>query len=258
MKTNLILAGGLLMANLFAGCEKDKDPEPTPTPSTTQELALVFRPVAGSDDVDFATVHTSNSGQKYTVSTLRYYMSNIRLIKSDNSEYPLTGKYLLVQPSVSHVHLGQVPLGSYKGIKFAIGIDSATNHMDPALYPAGNPLAQQNPSMHWNWNAGYIFLQIEGSCDTTSGNTGVLTSGVYDRSMFFHLGMDALYRNVDLSNSAFTVDSSGEKHLYLKADVNELLEGVDLTTENQSHTMGTMMLATKIANNIANMFTLSE
>lgn len=260
MKTNLILAAGIVVSSFVAGCKKDKDPEPTPNTNTsnTQELALVFTTVAGSDPVNFATVHTSNSNQKYTLSTFRYYMSDIRLIKSDGSEYPLTGKYLLVQPSVSHVHLGAVPTGSYKGIKFAVGIDSLTNHKDPSLYGAGNPLAEQNPSMHWSWNSGYIFLQIEGSCDTTVANTDVLTSGEYTKPMFFHLGMDMLLRNVDLSNSAFTVGSSEEKHIYLKADINELLDGIDLKTENQSHTMGTMMMATKVANNIPNMFTLSE
>jgi hypothetical protein len=74
--------------------------------------------------------------------------------------------------------------------------------------------------------------------------------------MFFHLGMDMLARKVDLSNSAFTVVSGTDKYLNIKTNVNQLLNGLDLKTENQSHTMGTMMLATKVADNISTAFTL--
>lgn len=246
-----------LLAVAITGCKKDKEDNLNPTPTVqTQELSLVFKPVAGADDVDFASAHTTTSGQKFTLSTLRFYMSNIRLIKSDGAEYPLTGKYLLIDPTTSHFHLGGVPVGDYKGLKFSVGIDSATNHMDPTVYPSTNPLAEQTPSMHWTWNSGYIFLMVEGSCDTTVSNTDTLTLGQYSHSMYFHLGMDMLLRNVDLSNSAFTVTSGTDKYVYIQTDVNELFNGVDLKTENQSHTMGTMMLATKVADNIADMFSI--
>jgi hypothetical protein len=33
-----------------------------------------------------------------------------------------------------------VPVGNYKGFKFTVGLDSATNHKDPTLYSASNPL----------------------------------------------------------------------------------------------------------------------
>lgn len=187
---------------------------------------------------------------------VRFYMSNIRLIKSDGSEYPLTGQYQLIDLSKSHFHLGEVPVGDYKGLKFSVGLDSATNHMDPTVYPSTNPLAMQSPNMHWSWNSGYIFMMVEGSCDTTVANTDVLTLGQYSHSMFYHLGMDMLLRNVDLSNSAFSIVSGTDKYVSIQMDMNEFFTGVDLKTENQTHTMDNMMVATKTANNISTMFSI--
>jgi hypothetical protein len=258
MKTLIkkLTVSSALIAVVITGCKKDPNDESPKPASQEQDLALVFKNVAGTSDVDFISAYTTNSSQKYTLSTVRFYMSGISLIKSDGSEYPLTGQYLLVDPSTSHFHLGKVPVGNYKGLKFTVGIDSVTNHKDPSTYAITNPLANQTPSMHWSWNSGYIFMMIEGSCDTTGAGIDTLNSGQYNHSMFFHLGMDMLARKVDLSNSAFTVVSGTDKYLNIKTNVNQLLNGLDLKTENQSHTMGTMMLATKVADNISTAFTL--
>ncbi len=245
-----------LIAVVVTGCKKDPKEESPKPASQEQDLALVFKNVAGTSDVDFISAYTTNSAQQYTLSTVRFYMSGISLVKSDGSEYPLTGQYLLVDPSVSHFHLGKVPVGNYKGLKFTVGIDSVTNHKDPSTYATTNPLANQTPSMHWSWNSGYVFMMIEGSCDTTAAGTDALASGQYHHSMFFHLGMDGLTRKVELNNSAFSIVSGTDKYVYIKTDMNQLLNGVDLKTENQSHTMGTMMLATKVANNIPNAFSI--
>lgn len=246
-----------LIALVLTACKKDKDKDETPKPANTEEeLGLVFKYVAGEDVVDFTSAYTANNGQKYTLSMIRFYMSNIRLIKSDGSEYPLIGQYQLIDASKSHFHLGDVPVGDYKGLKFNVGIDSLTNHMDPTVYASTNPLAMQTPNMHWSWNSGYIFTMVEGSCDTTAGNTDVLTLGQYSHSMFYHIGMDMLLREVDLSNSPFSVVSGSEKHLNIRTDMNQFLSGVDLKTENQTHTMGKMMLAKKVADNTKTMFTI--
>lgn len=241
----------------FTHCTKKKE-EVTPASNQTQSVALRMNPTIGNDPLNFSSVYTTNSGQKYTLSMFRYYVSNIRLVKTDGSEYNVTGKYLLVTPSVSDYALGELPVGDYKGIKFTVGIDSATNHSDPTPYPASHPLAIQSPAMHWSWNSGYIFTMIEGTCDTTVNNTDVLTYGQYSHGMFFHLGMDPLKREVDLSNSAFSISAETSKTIAIKADLNKFFTGIDLKTENTTHTMGTMALATRAANNIPSMFSITQ
>lgn len=241
---------------LLTNCKKKKD-EVAPG-NQTQNVSIKMNPVVGNDALNFSSVYTTNSGQKYTLSMFRYYVSNIRFVKTDGSEYTIAGKYLLVTPSVSNYELGEIPVGDYKGIKFTVGIDSATNHSDPTPYPANHPLAIQSPAIHWSWNSGYIFTMIEGTCDTTVNNTDVLTYGQYSHGMFFHIGMDPLKREVDLSNSSFSISAETAKTITVKTDLNKFFTGIDLKTENTSHTMGTMPLATKAANNIPSMFSLQQ
>jgi hypothetical protein len=249
---------------IFIGCKKDKDTIPTPepipteTPVNSSKLSLKMSPYIGSSELKFLSPITTDNNYKITISMFRYYVSNIRLIKNDGTEYPISDKYLLVTPSTENYDLGDVPVGDYKGLKFNVGIDSVTNHQDPTIYPTTNPLAIQSPGMHWSWSSGYIFMMIEGSVDTTASNTGVIASKKYDRGMIFHIGMDQFYKEIDLSNSAFTVSSSSAKTINIKSDLNAFFTNMNLklNSENQTHTMNNMPLATKAANNIATMFTV--
>jgi hypothetical protein len=252
-KIKLILILSALISLVGITSCNDKTVEPT---NQTQSLSLNFSAKVGTKDLDYTSSFTTDAGARYTVSMFRYYVSNIRLIKSDGTEYPINNKYLLVTPSVANYDLGQVPVGSYKGIKFSVGIDSVTNHADPTVYPVTNPLAIQSPAIHWSWNSGYIFMMIEGSCDTTVANNDVLTYGQYSHGMFYHIGMDPLLRTIDLSNAAFTVSSANSATVSISADLNKVLKNVDIKTENASHTMGSMPLATRIADNISSAFSV--
>lgn len=256
MKSYIHYFISILMISVLVACKKKND-EPAPVTSpTNQSLTLRMTPKVGNDTLDFASTFITENNERYTLSMFRYYMSNIRLVKNDGSEHKIDGKVFLVTPNTSDYNLGEIPVGNYKGIRFSVGLDSVTNHLDPTKYPISNPLAIQSPAIHWDWNSGYIFLMIEGSCDTTATNNDVLTYGQYSHPMFFHLGMDPLLTNVEIDNSSFTVMPGQKNVLNLHSNVNKLFNGVNLKTENESHTMGSMPLATKVAKNIPSMFTI--
>lgn len=248
----------LIVVSSFIGivsCKNEKDPIPA---EVNQSVTLRITPRIGDDTLDFSEQYVTENNERYTLSSFRYYMSNIRLIKNDGSEHALEGKVFLINPNTSDYSLGNVPVGEYKGIRFSVGLDNVTNHLDPTTYPISNPLAIQSPAIHWSWNSGYIFLMLEGTCDTTAMNDDVLTYGQYSHSLFYHIGMDDLLRDIEISNTTFTVSNSNAKVLHIHSDINKLFTGVDMKTENASHTMGSMPLATKIADNIADMFTIEE
>ncbi|WP_156026801.1 MbnP family protein [Sporocytophaga myxococcoides] len=256
LKHHLFLS---ILSLLFIMLTSCKNTEDTPQPATqTQNLSLKMSTVIGNKPIDFTSVFTTEAGARYTLSSFRYYVSNIRLVKQDGSEYPITGKYLLVNPATEDYDLGQVPVGDYKGLKFAVGIDSVTNHADPTVYPTNNPLAIQSPGMHWSWSSGYIFLMMEGSCDTTNTNTDVQTFGQFSHPLFYHIGMDMLYREVNLDNVSFAVNANDKKTLHVQTYLNNFFTGIDIKTENASHTMGSVPLATKLANNIQTMFSVIQ
>lgn len=254
MKNKLFILLIVSITFFIYSCKKSNDVEPTEETPATQSLALKFNPMVSNSPLNFSSSFKTNTGQKYTLSMFRYYVSNIRFTKTDGTVVPMTGKYLLVTPSHTDYSIGQVPTGDYKSISFAVGIDSVTNHSDPTVYPTTNPLAIQSPAIHWSWNSGYIFNMIEGSCDTTVTDNDTLKWGQYSHGMFFHIGTDQLYRTVDL-NYAFSVGSES-KVITIKTDINKFFTNIDLKKENTSHTMGSLPLATKAANNISSMFSI--
>ncbi|MBL0052739.1 MAG: hypothetical protein IPP29_15115 [Bacteroidetes bacterium] len=207
-------------------------------------MAFHLHTMVGSQAAAYGTQYQDATGRKFNVSDLRYYISNIVLIKSDGGLLPLTGKVILANPATNEYELGNVPVGSYKGFKFIVGLDSATNHSDPTVYAASNPLSIQSPSIHWSWNSGYIFMKIEGVVDTTLASNGAL-----DYQYFYHIGLDSFKRTVDFSSEEFTVASGSDYEIGIEFDLLKVLSNVDMRTENSTHTMDNMPLATKIANN---------
>ena len=235
--------------------KKGKEPEPE-SQKTTQNMTLNFTTIANNTPLNLANSYTTSTGAKYKIASHRYYVSNIRLVKDNGSEYAVSGKVLLVNCTIPNYDLGEVPIDSYIGIRFMVGLDSVTNHTDPTPYPISDPLSIQSPGIHWGWNSGYIFMMTEGSCDTTANNTDVPNMfGDYNHSMFYHIGTDPLKRNVDLQRH-FHVTADASYKLKINEDLNVMLNGVNIKTQYASHTFGSLPLATSIANNIPNMFTV--
>lgn len=230
---------------LLSGCKKD----PVVPENTVQQLSFHIHDNVGNQAADYSTTFSDLTGRKFTLTDFRYYLSNIVLIKNDGSELPLTDVVLLVSPTEQDYVLADVPVGDYKGLKMIYGLDSVTNHLDPATFPAGHPLAIQSPGMHWDWNSGYIFSKIEGLCDTSLAGDGPANF-----QFFYHVGMDMMKRTIDMSNHPFSVKSGSDKELVLELDLLDILANVDLRTENETHTFNNMPLAEKIANNFSTSF----
>ena len=87
-------------------------------------------------------------------------------------------------------------------------------------------------------------MNIEGVVDTTLASNGAL-----DYQYFYHIGLDSFKRTVDFSSEEFTVASGSDYEIGIEFDLLKVLSNVDMRTENSTHTMDNMPLATKIANN---------
>lgn len=237
----------LTFATILTGCKKDDDE----TQTVAQKLSFHLHTRVGTNAAVYGVPYQDASGRKFNLSDLRYYISNIVLIKSDGSPLPLNGKVLLVNPATNEYELGEVPVGSYMGFTFMLGLDSTTNHSDPTTYGATNPLSIQSPGIHWNWNSGYLFMKIEGQVDTTLANTGMP-----DLEYFYHIGLDDLKRTIDFSTEAFSVINGSDYKIGLAFDLLHALNNVDMRTENETHTFNNLPLATKIADNWEGAFSL--
>jgi hypothetical protein len=226
----------------FTSCKKDVAEEPTP--STEQNLMFHIHSNVGTHEANYDSTFQTVSGRQFTIEDYRMYISNIVLIKNDGSELPITGKVILTNPETEEYSLGMVPVGNYKGFKFLVGLDSATNHSDPSIYATSDPLSVQTPSIHWAWSSGYIFWKVEGKVDTTAAQNGPVNV-----DYLYHIGMDSYKRQIDFSTAAFSVISGQDQMVHIEFDLLEALSNVNMTTEIMTHTMDNMPLATKIADN---------
>lgn len=189
-----------LLASLFVvpACKNDDDHHDDITGFGEVEIEFDHRAAAAA--LDFGTEYTNAAGEKLKFSTFDYYISNIVLVKSDGTEYavPKNDSYFLIKHDdvdSREVKLSNVPAGDYTGLRFVIGVDSAksvspigerTGVLDPAGAASG---------MYWSWNAGYIFVKVEGTSPAAPVDPG---SG--ENIFQYHVGLFGGYDSPTLNN----------------------------------------------------------
>jgi hypothetical protein len=145
--------------------------------------------------------------------------------------------------TVSYQH---VPAGSYKGIRFGIGVPPDMNAKKPADFPSSSPLSKTG--YYWlAWNS-YIFMKTEGRLDT-------LGNGAFDMGYALHTGSDALYRTLD-GPVPLVIEDGKETNLTIAIDYKKLLQGVDIKSHPQNHTPQDTSELVKIVNNLGTSVTL--
>ena len=162
-----VLAGFLSLAVLgLAGCKQD---QPVPGAETGDFSLLMDNGVsatsAGVRTFTKLVLGSGNyknpNGDDFTVTTFKYYISNVTLRKADNSTYAVPNSYFLVDeaaPASQVLKMTGVPAGSYTGLTFTVGVDSARTK-------AGSFTGVLNASngMFWDMNGPeFINLKLEG------------------------------------------------------------------------------------------------
>lgn len=189
-----------------------------------QNVVLQFNHLIESEPLEIGTGKVYNTlNGIYNFSRLQYYISSIELVHDGGQVMPLTGTYLLVDGNTAAYNLGAYNVTNIEEIRFDVGVDQATNHLDPTTYAASHPLAPQVPSMHWGWTAGYKFWAIGGEADGTS-------AGVPNTTMEFHAIGDQYLKDIDLGVQNATVTNGNTTTIHVDADYNRLFVGVNMAT----------------------------
>ncbi|MCW3463716.1 MbnP family protein [Chitinophaga nivalis] len=158
-------AGRLLVFSslcvLLASCDKKETSTKLPVTKAVASLQLsITHLMNGQPLVRKTKTYTNPSGESFTITRFRYFLSNVAVITADDVVTPLPVSYFLVDDatdSTRTIRLDNVPEGSYKGIRFLIGVDSVRNFSGDQI----GPLAPET-GMFWTWNSGYIMAQLEG------------------------------------------------------------------------------------------------
>lgn len=139
----------------------------TLTSQAQQDVYLKINHQLGAANFAFNQTASNNLSNSFNLQRLEYYISSIELKYDGGQDTLLTDLYVLVDAGqTTKQFLGTFNFTNLESITFAVGVDTAANHDDPASFPVNHPLYPKSPSMHWGWAAGYRFVALEGMTGT--------------------------------------------------------------------------------------------
>ena len=169
MNYRLFSMGTLLASFLFiAGCSEDGTTT-DPIVTNTETVHLRFVPVFGTKPLQLGDQYVTTAGDSVIFTGLKFYASEFALVNTDGSETSMDGIALIDFEDSELASSGYVSLdlqgeaGTYRGVKFNIGVPFDENHRDVSTQT--EPLGP-NSGMYWSWNPGYIFFKVEGRVDS--------------------------------------------------------------------------------------------
>jgi hypothetical protein len=257
---NIILIFIALTLLSTYSCKKPSSPVSTVDSGT---LYLHLHTNVDTNEVDdLGAVYTCSDGRKISVSKAQMFISNIQMVKTDGSTYTIPGVIVLKRQEIEPYFIGKVPVGSYKSVKFSVGLDAATNALTSSAATVDSPLS--NSDMWFGSTAqpdGYMFVNLQGSIDTTASATGTIAQM---QPFMFMIGTNANYKQITMPDHTpvYSVAKDSITYVHIICDYYKLFSGVKL-----NNSMNLMVMtpadnassnATTISGNISNMFTYEE
>ncbi len=249
-----------LVLTLVFSCKKNTvvPPEDLPpvfeTPDSGPGLRIRINNVANGTPLTLSTgSYTTASNDTFSVTSFKYYISNISLSSVSGQTVQLPATYFLIDEADSTSRfftLKNVPAGEYNGISFMIGVDAARN-TSGAQSGALDPVK----GMFWDWNSGYIMAKMEGS-SPQAGNAM--------KSLSFHIGgfttKNAGVRDVSLSMpTELHMHSDNKPVISISADLAKWFSGSHTISFASTYMVASVSTTSgQIATNYANMFTVTS
>ncbi|GAB3242125.1 hypothetical protein GCM10027346_38120 [Hymenobacter seoulensis] len=268
----LIAVLGSAAALTLGSCQKETDAPATETGSTvTMQLEhVVGQPEDGGGfsyrplELDAVSYKNAN-GDDFTVSTFKYYLSNLTLHQANGTAFLVPDSYFLVDQAKAasrRLTLGQVPAGEYTSLSFVVGVDSARTK-------AGNFTGVLNADngMFWEMNGPeFINLKLEGRSPQSPTTALVFHVAGYKGQA------NNTIRTVELPFPAarLLVHANRGAQLQMRVDVGKLFTGPNPRTTTPPPFLNPVSFATvynkmsgpavaKLADNIADgMFTVTQ
>ncbi|MFM7006665.1 MAG: MbnP family protein [Flavobacteriales bacterium] len=233
----------LIFLVFVASCGKDKPAEPK------KMLQVDLQPVFGGLPFYMDSIYTTTEGYKVKFTELKCYFTlfqsgDTALQQASLFDYRETGSLLFKREG---------DYTKFANLSAVLGVAASLNHQDPSAFPNESPLNISNAGpMHWGWNPGYIFMNIEGKVDTLIDAT---TNP--DLSFSFHIGTDPYLQNLAFDNINWSDIGNNTRQFKLKLDLLSFLgqgaNSIQLNTENLTHTAaGQELLTQKVSTNFKN------
>jgi hypothetical protein len=255
MKAKLILIFVVLVNLLLTSCV-DNALSDAPTNDNPPVGSLMFHLHTYLEDqeVDLYTIdYTLKSGRVMSLTLAQIYISEIQLVRFDNTTYDIPLKKILKVFEADSYLAGNIPVGNYKTIRFKIGLDASTNTLEPKSSADSIIL---NKSEMWFSNTaqpdGYVFMNVQGKIDTTTNLSGTKIPFCYK------IGTNANYVQINMPDKTYTItkDQVFYQHIYI--DYSKLFTDVKFNIESNLSVKtpldNSSSIAQKIKNNMSTMF----
>ncbi|GAB3999786.1 hypothetical protein GCM10028807_51010 [Spirosoma daeguense] len=235
----------------------------------TGSVTLSFSNVVGQDNVVLKDKQfTTPNGEQFTITRLQYYVSNIRFVRKDGSEYvvPQDESYFLIRenvPATKQIRLNNIPVDTYTAVRFLIGVDSLRSTSDVGLRKGCLDVGGDGKDMYWAWNSGYIFIKLEG----TSPQAPV-TAQRPNHEFMYHIGLfggmgarqtlnNLRTATVEFSNAMVQVKKGKGIAVGIRADLNQFFGGATSISFAQNPVVMASPFSQKIADNYQSMFSFA-
>lgn len=255
----LILAIAVLSAGILTSCKKETASEYNS--NTKAALSVEFDNITGSSDLELNTgTYTNATGENFTVTKLKYYVSNFVLTNTNGAQFtvPQDSCYFLIDESdeTTHEPVLHVPEGEYKTLTFTLGIDSARNAADISIRTGVLDPAAAASNMYQGLNKGYIFFKMEGKSPVSAatGNSFMYNIGGFSSNSS---GSVNNIKTITLDLTARgtpKVKTGKETNIHLMIDIIKMFSGVATVSIAQHPVVMFDPYSINIANNLAGMF----
>lgn len=242
---------------LLSSCKKEGCTDPTALnfndKAKKDDNSCKYTPEATTGSVTLMLEHTwANSGTQFelgteyvhpttndalTFTTLKYYISNLRLKKEDGSWWTQPDSYYLVNldnPSSTMLTINDIPLGNYTEVSYVLGVDSTSN----VSGAQAGALSTTN-GMFWSWNSGYIMVKAEGTCPQSSSGAFVYHLGGF-------AGANAIVtpRSDVFGTESLIVSTTSNGMIHFEVDPSELFANFGSVTNGENIQMPGAMAKT--------------
>jgi hypothetical protein len=243
-------------AACITACTKDTD-APVPT-DKVGKVTIEFENVVGGSPLELnrRSLYATPSGDQFSVSTFRYYISNIKLTKSpefvqqnkpQDSVFVQPESYYLIDQALDGSRkftIENVPVGEYSDIMFTIGVDAARNS------GGAQTGALAVSDMFWVWDTGYIFTKMEGRSDQSP-----------NKALVFHIGGNNNIKTVSpaMNGKIIQVRENRTPEVFLRADLLRMFTGsTTVLFQKTNNVMGGEEAAQIAKNQAEGMFTVDR
>ncbi|MCC5944342.1 MAG: hypothetical protein JJT94_05360 [Bernardetiaceae bacterium] len=194
---------------------KEETPE---VPSKVGSLSIKIEHVFDNEPIVLnSQTYRNANGDEFVIQKFKYYLSNWKLLRSDDGEYLIPDSYKLVEVTRG-AHLFEmifegIPEGEYEAVSFAIGIDPERNLSTDQIGDL-----DPNNEMAWDWNTGYKFLLFEGR-----------TTAERPQGIVFHIGEDENYVPQYFEfDSKLQIETGKQAKMQIICEAAELFRGTTL------------------------------